>query len=352
MSQAFESLTGLTFLDPSMLLLGLLVLIGMAARSWRGVPAIRFAPGTFLRRGADPTSTVDSSDGSRLTHRGLPSSWRVRLLPVPRFLQVVGLLLVVVALARPVYREQLPPEIEGIDILLCLDTSSSMTAADMDRSRTRLDVAKDAAAQFISGRPDDRIGLICFARYPDVRCPLTLDHRALKNILSEVDTVESEGPEDATGIGTAVGRSAQVLRGSTSTSKVVILLTDGEENVASAGMPEEIAPIHAAQLCEALGVRVYTIAAGVGSPDPTGKWVEPDTRQVERLAERTGGRFFRARDAGSVGAVYAYIDALETVEHDEPRFRIEERFLPFLAAAILLLVASRLLQSTWLEALP
>ena len=124
------------------------------------------------------------------------------------------------------------------------------------------------------------------------------------------------------------------------------------KNVASAGTPEEIAPIHAAQLSEALGVRVYTIAAGVGSPDPSGNWVEPDTRQVERLAERTGGRFFRARDAGTVAAVYAYIDALETVEHDEPRYRNEERFLPFLLAALVFLVLGRILQSSRLEALP
>ena len=124
--------------------------------------------------------------------------------------------------------------------------------------------------------PDDRIGLVCFARYPDLKCPLTLDHRALGEILDEVTTVESDGPEDATGIGTAVARAAQVLQRGIGESRVVILLTDGEENVATTRTPDEIAPLYAAQLCVELGVKVYAIAAGSGGPrsqrklDPSG----------------------------------------------------------------------------------
>ncbi|MHC4548756.1 MAG: VWA domain-containing protein [Planctomycetota bacterium] len=317
---------------PWLLLLALLVLLALWVRRRRGAASVLFAPGALLT--------------------GLPRSWRVRLLPVPRTLQVLGLLLTVVALARPVERVPLPHRTEGIDIVLCLDTSSSMTAHDLDPQRTRLDVAKEAAARFLAGRPDDRIGLVCFARFPDVRCPPTRDHRALGRILADVTPVASDGPEDATGIGTAVARAAQVLRGGGAKSKVVILLTDGEENVATVRKPEEIAPLHAGQLCRELGVRVYAIAAGLGSRNPSGEWVAVDTRQIRRLAERTDGTFFTARDAGAVSGVYGAIDALEKVAFKEARFQIEERFLPVLLVAVALLLASRLLQATVLAVLP
>ena len=342
MSALLESLTGLAFLDPWMLLLVLLLPLSLWLRRMKGAPAVRFGPGAFLQSG-NPLSAG---------HLELPGSWRVRLLPLPRVLRILGLLLVVLALARPVHREALPFETEGIDILLCLDVSSSMTANDMDQRRTRLDVAKDAAAQFITGRSSDRIGLICFAGFPDLYCPPTLDHDALKAILSEVATVISDSPEDATGIGTAVARAAQVLSHSEAKSRVAILLTDGAENVATARTPDEIAPVHAAQLCEELDVRVYTIVAGIGNPDTSGTWIELDTSQVEHLAQKTGGRFFEARDAGAVAGVYAYIDALEKVELEEPRFKVDERFLPFLIAALVLLLSSRGLESTVLEVLP
>jgi len=332
MTRLFESLTGLTLLHPWLLLLALLVPAALWLKLRRGAPSILFAPGRLLD--------------------AIPRSWRVRLLPLPRLLQILGLLIAVLALARPVLRVPLPHTTEGIDIMLCLDTSSSMTAKDMDPQRTRLDVAREEAARFLAGRVDDRIGLVSFARYPDLRCPPTLDHRALGQILAEVTPVESESAEDATGIGTAVARAAQVLRGAGTKSRVVILLTDGEENVALAERPGEIAPLHAGQLCAQLGVRVYSIAAGLGSPDRSGEWVEIDTRQIRNLAERTGGRFFTARDAGAVAGVYAEIDQLEKAAFSEPRYEVVERFLPFLAAALSLLIASRFLRSTILRVLP
>jgi Ca-activated chloride channel family protein len=335
-SAAFESLTGLALQSPWLLWLAALVPLALWLRRRPRAPAVTFAPGPFLRRAGD----------------GLPRSWRSLAAPLPRALQALALGLVVIALARPVERTALPLRTEGIDILLCLDLSSSMTANDMDARRTRLEVAQDAADAFVAGRANDRIGLVCFARYPDVRCPLTLDHRALRDVLSDVTTVDSDGPEDATGVGTAIARAAQVLEGAASSSRVVILLTDGEENVATQRTPDEIAPLHAAQLCEELGVRVYTIAAGVGNPDRQGGWVAVDTTQVRRLSERTGGRFFGARDAAAVTSVYGLIDELERAELDEPRYRVEDRFLAFLAAAVLLLLVGRLLESTVLEVLP
>lgn len=336
MSGLFEAWTGLTLLDPWMLTLAGLLPLSLWVRRRRGAPAVRFAPAVFAQR----------SPGSG------KASWSVRLLPLPRAMQVIGLLLVVLALARPVARDPLPLTTEGIDIVLCLDISSSMRATDMDMQRTRLGVAKASASAFVEGRKDDRIGLVCFARYPDLRCPLTLDHRALQDFLLGVEMVDHEGPEDATGIGTALARAAHVLSTSEAKSKVVILLTDGEENVATEETPGEIAPVHAAQLCQELDVRVYTIAAGVGRRTPSGGFVPLDTRQVERVATKTGGRFFAARDAEAVTNVYASIDRLEKVTFDEPRYRIVDRFLPFLVAAVVMLLGARVLQSTKLEVLP
>jgi Ca-activated chloride channel family protein len=331
----FELVTGLTLLHPWMLALALLVPAALRLRRRAGAPSAVFATAALLDDGGPA-----------------PVSWRVRLLAVPVTLQVLGLLCVVVALARPVRSVALPRRTEGIDILLCLDVSSSMTSKDMDLTRTRLQVARDAAAEFVRGRRDDRIGLLTFARFPDVRCPPTLDHEALARFLAEVSPVEADGPEDATGIGTAVARAAQVLGGAAAKSKVVILLSDGEENVAGPQAPAEIAPGHAAQLCKELGVRVYTIAAGVGTVARPGARAPIDTRPVERLAAATGGRFFAARDAGAVAGVYAAIDELEKARVDEPRYVLEDRFLPFVAAALGLLIAGVALRSTVLDVLP
>ena len=332
-SDLTERLTGTALLSPAMLLLALLVPVALLLAHRRRAAPVPFAPARFL------------SDG-------LGATWRVRALPLPRVLQAAGLLLLVIALARPVQRDRLPLATEGIDVVLCLDISSSMNANDMDGSRTRLAVAQRAAEGFIAGRAHDRIGLVTFARYPEVRCPPTLDHAALTTVLTQVRTVRSDGPEDATGIGGAVARAAQILRASEAKSKVAILLTDGEENIATAQSPAEIAPLHAAQLCRELGVRVYTIAAGVGRREPDGSWTAIDTREVQEVSQRTGGRFFEARDAGAAAEVYAAIDTLEKSALAEPRYRIRERFLPVLAGAVLLLVGARMLSRTLFEVVP
>jgi Ca-activated chloride channel homolog len=319
-------------LDPWLLLLALLVPAALWIRRRRGEPALRFAPAPLLE--------------------GLPKTWRTRLLPLPGILGVIASLLVVVALARPVHRAPLPLRTQGIDIMLCLDASSSMNARDLDPARNRLAVAKDAAARFLAGRPQDRVGLVRFARFPDLRCPLTLDHVALGNLLSEVRMVDADGPEDATGIGTAVAAGAKALRNSTARSKVVIVLTDGEENVATAQTPQEIAPVHAAQLCKELGVRVYAIAVGASDKAAPDGRLGVDTSQVRKMTERCDGAFFEARDADALSGVYAEIDRLETVPIEEPQFRIEERFLRFLAAALAALVGGGFVRAALREVTP
>jgi Ca-activated chloride channel family protein len=333
----FESSTGLTLAAPWMLLVALFVPLAFWIRRVRGAPSARFATAAFL---------VDEDGGHP------PRSWRLRLVAAPRTLQALGLLCAATALARPVLRVPAPLVTQGIDVVLCLDVSSSMKATDMDARRSRLDVAKDAAARFIAGRPQDRIGLVAFARFPDLRCPPTLDHAALAAVLARLTTVESDGSEDATGIGAATARAAQVLRAGAAKSKVIVLLTDGEENVATAQAKGEIAPAHAAQLCASLGVRVYAIAAGTGDVDASGVRAKIDTGPVERMAARTGGRFFEARDAGAVSAVYASIDALEKSQNAEPRYEMEDRFEPFAIAAVALLILARTLDSTALDVIP
>jgi len=172
---------GITLAEPAWLLLALLVPAAHLLRRHRGAPSILFAPAAFLGGGA-----------------GLPRSWRVRLLPLPRLLMLAGLLLVVFALARPVRRVPQPLVRHGIDIMLCLDTSSSMRARDMDADDSRLVVAKQAAARFVAARPGDHIGIVTFARFPDVRCPPTTDHDALQKILAAIEVVPDDDPEDAT----------------------------------------------------------------------------------------------------------------------------------------------------------
>jgi Ca-activated chloride channel family protein len=276
---------------------------------------------------------------------------RTRLVPLPRLVQLAAILLAIVTLARPVRRTEVAVATEGIDVLLCLDVSSSMNETDLDPARTRLDVAREAALRFVSERPGDRIGLVCFARYPDLRCPLTLDHGALARIVSAVATVPADSPEDATGIGAATALAARVLQGKHARSKVAIVLTDGEENVATPQTPAEIAPLHAAQLCHELGVRVYAIAAGLDAAVPPRR-APTDPGQVRRMAARTGGAFFEARDARSLEEVYARIDALEAAPIAGSRTETEERFAPFLAIAIALFLSGRLLEATVLGVAP
>jgi Ca-activated chloride channel family protein len=342
MTAWIERLLSLRLLAPAFLALALLVPLALWRSGRRAASAIGLAPAALLGIGRNGDPAVEP----------FPGSWRTRLVWLPRALQALGLLVAVVALAEPAESARVTTPSEGIDLFLCLDTSSSMTAKDMDLARSRLEVARDAALAFVRGRPEDRIGLVTFARWPDLRCPLTRDHEALGALLGAVAPVPADGPEDATGIGAAVARAAQLLERGTRRSAAIVLLTDGEENVAVSGAPGEIAPAHAAQLCERLGIRVHAIAAGTGRQDPGGAWRPPDTRAIEALAQRTGGTYREARDASAMSSVYAAIDLLERSPVPVPEVVWSKRFLPFLALAVALVLAGRLLGATVLRVLP
>ena len=261
------------------------------------------------RGGIDRPASVGLSTVGWLPARGKD---RTRL--VLGLLYGAGLLLVTLALARPQHglREN---ELsgKGVDIVLALDLSSSMGAEDFQPDN-RLDVAKQVAEEFINQRAHDRLGLVVFAGTAVTQCPLTLDHDALIDLL---DRVDFGMVEDGTAIGEGLATSLNRLRQSRAKSRVVILLTDGVNN---RGV---IDPLTAAELARALGVRVYTIGVGTTGIAPmpvddpvVGRHyemqpVDIDEATLNAIANRTGGKFFRAKDSQALAAIYRQIDQME-----------------------------------------
>ncbi|MFT7620306.1 MAG: Ca-activated chloride channel family protein [Planctomycetota bacterium] len=329
------SFGSVTLIDPWMLLWGLLLPLAVLVFKRRGLVAVEFAPMVHLES-ADKHS----------------KSIRRRFAFLSTALNMIGMLAFVVVLARPAELIAVPLLDKGIDILLCIDKSSSMRSTDMDSKSRRLDIVGEVAKSFVRRRTHDRIGLIGFARYPDLTCPLTRDQSALEKSIETLSLVQSEGPEDATGIGTALAKGAEILMRSKSKSRVIVLLTDGAENVSSAAAPNEIAPIHAAQLCQELGVRVHIVTAGTGVQAADGKWQQLDTKQVELVAEKTQGRFFKANDQLALAQAFLEIDSLETTSVEEPRYLIRDCYLGLLLCGLALVLCSRFLRSTLLEVSP
>lgn len=276
-------------------------------------------------------------------------SVRQRLLFLPLLLQAAGLVLVILSLARPVEIDvQRSISSEGVDIVLAVDRSSSMEIADLEAGRTRLDVVKDVVGDFAERRMTDSVGasdniaLLSFAAYPELRCPFTLDAGALRGFLEKVSIVQYEA-EDGTAIGAALAKAAAVLSDSDAKSKVVVLLTDGENN------RDEITPESAIAMAKDKGIKVYTILAArkVYGIDAFGRLVEtgrePDTRLLESIAKETGGRFFRARDRSSLEQIYGSIEDLErTPRHEERRVETRDLYPGFLSLALALFAVARL----------
>ncbi|MDX1646572.1 MAG: VWA domain-containing protein [Longimicrobiales bacterium] len=273
----------------------------------------------------------------------------------PMVLRGLALAAFVVALARPqtgIATENVLTE--GIDIVLAVDISSSMLAEDLEPNR--LTATKTVAADFVGGRSSDRLGLVAFAGTAFTQAPLTIDHGIIQRMLRELDVGMIE---DGTAVGMGLATAVKRLEASEAESKVVILLTDGRSNRG------EIGPMTAAQMAEALDVRVYTIGAGsrgtarVPVPDPGGGTryatmrVDIDESTLQEVARLTGGRYFRATDAESLAAIYEEIDELERTEIEVENFtRYGEEFAHPLAAGFLLLVVELVVAQTWLRKLP
>ena len=284
-----------------------------------------------------------------------PRTVRYYLRHLPFALRAAAFALLVVALARPQDVEQnVRTNTEGIDIMLAIDVSGSMLARDFKPDR--ITAAKEVAASFIADRPNDRIGLVVFAGESFTQSPLTTDKASLLNILG---TVRSGMIDDGTAIGNGLATAVNRLRESQAKSKVVILLTDGVNNSG------QIAPLTAADIASTLGIRVYTI--GVGSegqaPYPAlDMWgnlsfvpmkVEIDEKILSDIAEKTGGRYFRATDNEKLREIYKEINRLEKSRVEvESQTRYDERFAPFVLGALLLLAAGFAMRRLWFRQIP
>lgn len=305
---------GHTLLDPWFLLA--LPALGVAV--WRRAA---------VRRAALPTAAVH-------LFAGLPRTTRQRLAWLPLALLAASGVALTVALARPVDREVVPMREDGIDIVLAVDVSSSMLQEDMrdDESYRRMDAARDRAQEFAAARDRDRVGVVAFARFADLRCPPTLDEDALGAFLRVLDTVARGSEFDATAIGVALAKAVDVLADSDAQSKVVILLSDGENNI------DAILPEQAARLAKDAGVRVHTIGLGRGRASLFG-FVPLAFESLKMISEKTDGEFFQARNDADLAAVYERIDELETSERQDPRYRTVDRFeLPLAVGLTLLLI--------------
>jgi Ca-activated chloride channel family protein len=279
---------------------------------------------------------------------------RQRLYHLPFALRLMALCTVIVALARPQSSSSSQSvTTEGIDIVLALDLSPSMLAEDLKPNR--IEAAKKVALQFIDSRPNDRIGLVVFSGESFTQCPITSDHSVLKNLIGNL---ESGKLADGTAIGEGLATAVNRIRNSKAKSKVIILLTDGVNNIG------DISPGTAGEIAKAFNVRVYTIGVGTQGLAPypfqtpfgvqyQNMEVQIDEPVLRAIAGETGGKYFRATSTSKLKEVYADIDKLEKTKIDVQEFRKRaEEFYPLAVFAILLLLTEYLLRNTLLRTLP
>ncbi|HEV8539430.1 MAG TPA: VWA domain-containing protein [Bacteroidota bacterium] len=252
----------------------------------------------------------------------IPRSWRQRLWHLIFVCRLIAFVFLTIALARPQSTSRGENvSTEGIDIVLATDISGSMLAEDFRPNR--VEASKKVAAEFIDDRPNDRIALVIFAGESFTQCPPTLDHSVLKNLLSQVKTGMIE---DGTAIGSGLATAVSRLKDSKAKSRVIILLTDGVNNRGS------IDPLTAAGIAQTFGVRVYTIGVGTQGTAPypvqtpfgtqyQNVPVEIDETLLTKIAEQTGGKYYRATDNQKLKAIYAEIDRLEKTKIEVTQFR-------------------------------
>jgi len=308
----------------------------------------------YLRRQSQRPGTIRYSNVGLIRSVG-KSQWRYYR-HIPFGLRVVALSLLILALARPQSGSKEEEVItEGIDIVLALDISSSMLAEDF-KPKNRLEAAKVVAANFVQGRKNDRIGLVVFARESFTQCPLTLDYGI---VLDFIKRVHVGMIEDGTAIGMAIANAVNRLRYSKAKSKVVVLLTDGQNNAG------ELDPITAAHVAKALKVRIYTIGAGstgealypVEDPFFGRRYVripvQIDEELLKKIAQITGGRYFRATDRESLERIFQEINRMEKTKIEVKEFtRYNELFVNFLFVAMGMLLVEIVLGHTKLRKIP
>lgn len=308
-----------------------------------------------MHRRIDPVMTISSTDAFRYMHH----TWRERLVHAPFLLRIVCFTASVFALARPQGTgEWSEKNVEGIDIMLCMDVSTSMLAEDL--TPNRINAAKEVALEFINNRPNDNIGLTIFAGEAYTQCPMTSDHGVLLNLLNKMDCEMAVNGliEDGTAIGMGIANSVSRLKDSKAKSKVVIMLTDGSNNRG------EISPSMAAEIAKKFNVKVYTIGVGTNGtaryPMTVGGYtqyinvpVEIDTETLKNIAETTHAEFFRATDNESLHNIYKEIDQMEKTKiHVNEYVTHSEEYFIFLLIAVIALGLELILRSTVLSRLP
>jgi Ca-activated chloride channel family protein len=284
----------------------------------------------------------------------IPKSWKYYFRHSVFAFVVLSIGSLILALARPQSSNSWSNvTTEGIDIVIDLDISSSMLA--MDFQPNRIEAAKDVATQFISGRPNDKIGLVVFSGESFTQCPLTTDHATVINLFR---SIESGMIEDGTAIGNGLATAVSRLKESNAISKVIILLTDGVNNRG------EIAPVTAAELAKTFGIRVYTIGIGtIGTAPypvqtPFGVQVQDmkvdiDEPTLQKIADATDGKYFRATNNNKLTEIYKEIDKLEKSKIDVKEFsKKEEQYLKFALAGALFLLIAMFLKTTIFRNIP
>ena len=309
----------------------------------------------LYRKRSEPTFTMSDT----YAYNSIKKSWRMRILHLPVFLRIVTFICIVIILARPqTHNSWGNKSVEGIDIMLAMDVSTSMLAEDLKPNR--MEAAKKVAAEFISDRANDNIGLTIFAGEAFTQCPMTTDHASLLNLLQGVRTdIASRGLiADGTAVGMGLANAVSRLKESKAKSKVVILLTDGSNNMG------DISPLTAAQIAKSLGIRVYTIGVGTNTVAPypvmvggTTQYVnvpaEIDTKTLKDIAQSTDGGFYRATNNAELKEIYNDIDRLEKTKMDVKKFsKRYEAYELFALIAILSLLLEILLRLTILRRIP
>ena len=287
-------------------------------------------------------------------NKELKKTWRQRLYPLLNVLRLICIGLIIVALARPQAKSKNSRKnIEGVDIVMAMDISGSMLAEDLKPNR--LEAAKDVAAQFINGRPNDNIGITLFAGESFTQCPLTVDHAVLLNLIKDI---KCGVIEDGTAVGMGIANAVTRLKDSKAKSKVIILLTDGTNNRG------DISPLTAAEIAKSFGIRVYTIGVGTNGmapyPYPVGGTVqyvnmpvEIDEKTLTQIAGTTDGNYFRATSNSKLKEVYEEIDKLEKTKLSVKEFsKRQEEYRWFALGAFLCVLLEVLLRNTILKKIP
>ena len=309
----------------------------------------------LYRKNSEPTMRMSAT----AMYRYAAKSWRIRIMHLPMLLRCVAFVMLVCIMARPqTHNSWDNKQVEGIDIMLVMDVSTSMLAEDLKPNR--MEAAKSVAAEFISDRPNDNIGLTIFAGEAFTQCPMTTDHASLLNLLHTVRTdIAARGIiSDGTAIGMGIANAVSRLKDSKAKSKVAILLTDGSNNMGA------ISPLTSAQIAKSFGIRVYTIGVGTNKvapyPMPVAGGtqyvnipVEIDTKTLDNIARTTDGSFYRATNNRELSRIYKDIDKLEKTKMDVKRFsRRYEAYQPFALALFIVLLAEILLRTVVLRRIP